>query len=344
MTVDNIKRKLETEEYDFLRTNKNLGNNIILLTLGGSYAYGMEKPDGTSDVDVRGIALNSKSDILLGKDFEQIVEEATDTTVYSFNKMIQLLSNSNPNTIEELGCLPEHYFMLSDIGKELLKNRKMFLSKICVHTFGGYASNQLRRMENKAARLVGQKQNEEYILKSINNAQYEYKRRYFPYDSSNIKLYTDKAVQSGYDSEIFMDINLKHYPLRDWTGMWNEMKAIVSSYNKFGKRNEKAVQKDKLGKHMAHLIRLYMMCIDILEQEEIITYRGYEHDLLMSVRNGEYLDSNRQPRSEFYDLLNEYEKRFDYAKENTSLPDVPDYKKINEFKMYVNERIVRGDI
>lgn len=344
MTVDNIKRKLETEEYDFLRTNKNLGNNIILLTLGGSYAYGMEKPDGTSDVDVRGIALNSKSDILLGKDFEQIVEETTDTTVYSFNKMIQLLSNSNPNTIEELGCLPEHYFMLSDIGKELLKNRKMFLSKICVHTFGGYASNQLRRMENKAARLVGQKQNEEYILKSINNAQYEYKRRYFPYDSSNIKLYIDKAVQSGYDSEIFMDINLKHYPLRDWTGMWNEMKAIVSSYNKFGKRNEKAVQKDKLGKHMAHLIRLYMMCIDILEQEEIITYRGYEHDLLISVRNGEYLDSNRQPRSEFYDLLNEYEKRFDYAKENTSLPDVPDYKKINEFKMYVNERIVRGDI
>lgn len=344
MTVDNIKRKLETEEYDFLRTNKNLGNNIILLTLGGSYAYGMENPDGTSDVDVRGIALNSKSDILLGNDFEQVTEESTDTTVYSFNKMIQLLSNSNPNTIEELGCLPEHYFVLSDIGKELLKNRKMFLSKICVHTFGGYASNQLRRMENKATRLVGQKQNEEYILKSINNAQYEYKRRYFPYDSSNIRLYTDESTQPGYDSEIFMDINLKHYPLRDWTGMWNEMKAIVSSYNKFGKRNEKAVQKDKLGKHMAHLIRLYMMCIDILEQEEIITYREYEHDLLMSIRNGEYLDSNRQPRSEFYDLLNEYEKRFDYAKENTSLPDVPDYKKINEFKMYVNERIVSGDI
>ena len=342
MTVDEIKAKLETEEYDFLRTNKNLGNNIILLTLGGSYAYGMEKPDGTSDVDVRGIALNSKSDILLGKDFEQIVEEATDTTVYSFNKMIQLLSNSNPNTIEELGCLPEHYFILSDIGKELIDNRKMFLSKICVHTFGGYASNQLRRIENKVTRLVGQKQNEEYILKSINNAQYEYKRRYFPYDSSNIKLYTDESSQPGYDSEIFMDINLKHYPLRDWTGMWNEMKAIVSSYNKFGKRNEKAVQKDKLGKHMAHLIRLYMMCIDILEKEEIITYRKDEHNLLMSIRNREYLDGNRQPRSEFYDLLNEYEKRFEYAKENTSLPDVPNYKRINEFKMSVNERIVRG--
>ena len=62
------------------------------------------------------------------------------------------------------------------------------------------------------------------------------------------------------------------------------------------------------------------------------------------IRNGEYLDSNRQPTSEFYDLLKEYEKRFDYAKESTSLPNVPDYKKIEEFKMYVNERIVKGDI
>lgn len=56
------------------------------------------------------------------------------------------------------------------------------------------------------------------------------------------------------------------------------------------------------------------------------------------------MDENRQPISEFYDLLNEYEKRFEYAKENTSLPDKPDYKRINEFKMYVNERIVKGDI
>lgn len=64
----------------------------------------------------------------------------------------------------------------------------------------------------------------------------------------------------------------------------------------------------------------------------------------MGIRNGEYLDNNRQPISSFYDLLNEYEKRFDYAKENTSLPNVPDYKRIEEFKMYVNERIVKGDI
>lgn len=320
MTIEQIKEKLKSAEYDFLRTNENLGSNIILLTLGGSHAYGMDKED--SDVDVRGISLNSKSDILLGADFEQVVDVDTDTTVYSFNKMIQLLASNNPNTIEQLGCLPQHYFYLSEIGKELLDNRKIFLSQICVHTFGGYASSQLRRMSNKAARLVSQAENESYILKSIDNARYEFKNRYYPFEDDNdLKLYIDKSAQEGYDSEIFMDVRLNHYPLRDWAGMWNEMKTIVSSYNKFGRRNEKAVAHDKLGKHMAHLIRLYMMCIDILEKEEIVTYREKERDLLMSIRNGEYLDENRQPIPEFYDLLNEYEKRFEYAKNNTSLPE-----------------------
>lgn len=342
MNIDQIKIALQGKEYDFLREDKNLGSNIILLTLGGSHAYGMDKKG--SDLDVRGVALNQKEEILLGTDFEQVVNVDTDTTVYSFNKIIELLSKCNPNTIEELGCLPEQYLFVSDIGEKLLENRKMFLSKICIHTFGGYASSQLRRMENKAARLVGQAQNEEYILKSIQNAQYDFKNRYYPLNDSNVNLYIGKAVQEGYESEIFIDANLNHYPLRDWAGMWNEMKAIVSSYNKIGKRNEKAMSHDKLGKHMAHLIRLYMMCIDILEKEEIITYRADEHDLLMNIRNGEYLDGNWQPTTAFYDLLNEYEKRFDYAKQNTSLPDVPDYKKINEFKMYVNERIVKGEV
>lgn len=292
MTIEQIKEKLKSAEYDFLRTNENLGSNIILLTLGGSHAYGMDKED--SDVDVRGIALNIKSDILLGTDFEQVVDVDTDTTIYSFNKMIRLLMSNNPNTIEQLGCSPQHYFYLSEIGKELLDNRKMFLSQICIHTFGNYASSQLRRMSNKAARLVSQAENESYILKSIDNARYEFKNRYYPFEDDNdLKLYIDKSAQEGYDSEIFMDVRLNHYPLRDWTGMWNEMKTIVSSYNKFGRRNEKAVAHDKLGKHMAHLIRLYMMCIDILEKEEIVTYREKERDLLMSIRNGEYLDENR---------------------------------------------------
>ena len=341
MNLEQIYSKLVSNEYEFLRTNEHLGNNIIILTLGGSHAYGTNNE--SSDLDIRGCALNGKKQILTNENFEQFVNEETDTTIYAFNKLVQLLCNVNPNTIEMLGNKPEHYFYLHPIGKELLDNSHLFLSKRAIHSFGGYANQQLRRLENKANRLVGQAQNEAYILKTIEHASYDFRERYPEMSEDAIKLYIDKAIQEGYDTEIFMDVNLTHYPLRDYAGLWNDMKAIVKSYAKIGKRNEKAIQHDKLGKHMMHLVRLYYMCLDILESKKIVTYREKEHDLLMDIRNGKYLDDNRQPIPVFYEMVDELEKRLDYAKENTDLPDNPDYKAINEFVASVNERVVRGE-
>lgn len=342
MNIEQIKTKLQSTEYDFLRTDKNLGSNIIILTLGGSHAYGTDIE--TSDLDIRGCALNSKMQILTNENFEQFTNEVTDTTIYAFNKLIALLCNVNPNTCEMLGNKPEHYFYLHPIGKELIDNSHLFLSKRAIHSFGGYANQQLRRLENKSNRLVGQAQQEEHIFKTIEHASYDFKQRYFNMPDDAIKLYIDKAVQEGYDTEIFMDVNLTHYPLRDYADLWNEMRNIVKSYGKIGKRNEKAIQHDKLGKHMMHLIRLYLMCLDILENKKIVTYRDNEHDLLMDIRNGKYLDDNKQPISEFYEMVNEFEKRLDYAKNNTDLPDNPDYKTINEFVASVNERVVKGEV
>ncbi len=342
MTIEQIKEKLRSEEYDFLRTDKNLENKIIILTLGGSHAYGTNNEN--SDLDIRGCALNNKMQILTNMNFEQFTNEKTDTTIYAFNKLISLLTDTNPNTIEILGNKPEHYFYVSPVGQELLDNAHLFLSKRAIHSFSGYATQQLRRLENKSNRLVGQAQNEEHIYKTIENASYDFKNNYFEMPEDAIKLYIDKSTREGYDTEIFMDVNLSHYPLRDYKGMWAEMQGIVKSYAKIGKRNEKAIEHDKLGKHMMHLIRLHMMCLDILENEKIVTYREKEHDLLMDIRNGKYLTEDRQPTAEFYEMLNEYEKRLDYAKKNTNLPDQPNYKAINEFAASVNERVVRGEI
>ena len=85
------------------------------------------------------------------------------------------------------------------------------------------------------------------------------------------------------------------------------------------------------------------MAIDILESGEVITYRP-EHDLLMGIRNGDYLDSEGKPVPEFFELVDFYEKKFKYAKENTALPKEPDMKRINEFVMSVNERVVKGEV
>lgn len=93
-----------------------------------------------------------------------------------------------------------------------------------------------------------------------------------------------------------------------------------------------------------HLVRLYLMCLDILNNGEIITYREKDHDFLMDIRNGKYLDDNRQPIPEFFDIVNDLEAKLDAAKKTTDLPDNPDYKRINEFVASVNERIVKGEI
>lgn len=342
MTLDKIKQLVESNQYHFLRDNPHLGQNIILIGLGGSHAYGTNNDQ--SDLDIRGCALNSKEEILTNANFEQFVNEETDTTIYSFNKLVHLLSNCNPNTIEILGLKAEHYLYVSSIGQELLDHKDLFLSKRAVHAFGGYATAQLRRLDNKAARLVGQEQRENHILNSIESAKITFPDKYFYYPEDAIKLYVDKAVQEGYDSEIFMDVNLTHYPLRDYKGMWSEMHNIVKDYAKIGKRNKNAIEHSKLGKHMMHLVRLYLMCIDILEHKEIVTYREKEHDFLMDIRNGKYLDCNRQPIPEFFELIDDFETRIKYAKENTDLPENPNYKEINEFVMSVNERVVKNEI
>lgn len=333
---------LKNTEYNFLRENEHLGDNIILLGLGGSHAYGTNIE--TSDIDLRGCALNTKEEILTNKNFEQFVNNETDTTIYSFNKLVSLLSNCNPNTIEILGLKEEHYLYKNKIGQELLDNKKLFLSQVAVKSFGGYANAQLRRLDNKSARNLRQADNEQHILNSLSSAVTSFQERYTWFPEGSIELFLDKAVNPELEKEIFMNVRLNHYPLRDYENMWSELKEIVKTYSKLGQRNSKAIEYGKLGKHMMHLVRLYLMAFDILEKEEINTYRENDLPLLMDIRNGTFLDKNNQPTDEFFLMVNTLETRLDYAKKNTSLPVKPDYKKINDFVMSVNERVVKGEV
>ena len=341
MTDQEIRRMVEGEQYDFLRTNPHLKDKIIFLTLGGSHAYGTNVPG--SDVDVRGCALNSKSDLLGLTNFEQVINNETDTTVYSFNKLVSLLLNCNPNVIEMLGCKPEHYFQITDIGQRMIDNRKLFLSKRAVSSFGGYANQQLRRLENAIARdSLPQSRREEHIKLSMENSMAAFERKYTEFPQGSIRLYTGESDKEELDTEVFADIHLTRYPCREFHSMINDMTNIIGCYEKLNGRNRK---KDEahLNKHAMHLIRLYLMCLDILEKEEIITYREKDHDLLMSVRNGEYMNEDGTYRQEFFDMVNELEKKMQYAKENTSLPKTPNMKLVEDFVMSVNmEAIERG--
>lgn len=108
---------LNHSDYNFIRTDEHLGKYVVLLGLAGSYSYGTDIT--SSDIDIRGITLNRKSDLLGLAKYEQYVDDNTDTVIYAFNKIIKLLLRCNPNTIELLGLNKEHYLYLDNIGQEL---------------------------------------------------------------------------------------------------------------------------------------------------------------------------------------------------------------------------------
>lgn len=339
-----FKQIIKSDEYNFLREHKNLGNRIILLTLGGSHSYGTNTDN--SDIDIRGVALEKPEDLIGFSEFDHIDKKEevnnTDTVIYSFNKVIRLLTNSNPNVIEMLGIKEEHILQTNDIGRELIENRRMFLSKQCIGSFGGYAYQQINRMSNKIVNEEDYKQKEKQIINSLKATIYTFNSRYSEI-GKNIDVYLgDNFIDS--DKEIKVDINIKGYPLRDLSGVMSEMDNILKTYGKINSRNNKNTR-EQINKHCMHLIRLYYTAIDILEKGDIITYRGYdkeEHELYKDIRKGKFMLDDGTYHSSFEEIREKLRERFEYASKHTELPELPDMDKIEEYTMEVNKKIING--
>lgn len=336
-----FKKIMMAQEYDFLRNHERLGKRIILLGLGGSYAYGTNNEN--SDIDFRGIVLQKTSDLLGMSTFEQYEDANTDTVLYGFNKIIRLLLECNPNTIEMLGLNEEQYLIKTQLGQELLDKKEMFLSKRAAKSFGGYASAQLRRLRNATARdSMPQKEREMHIMNSVRNAMEDFQRRSESFSHGTMRIYMDDSENPKMDKEIFIDANYTHLPLRDYEGMLTSMNNVVRDYDKIGRRNHKK-DDNHLNKHAMHLIRLFMMAIDILEKKEIRTNRTDDLDLLLAIRRGDFMLDDHNFSKDFYDILAEYEKKLSKATVKSTLPDNPDMDKVGRFVEYVNRRTIEGD-
>lgn len=334
MRLDQIKELIKGPTYDFLRTDEHLGNRIMLLTLGGSHAYGTDIE--TSDVDVRGFFGEGPREIIGLSNYDQFENKPTDTTIYSFRKIVGLMLNCNPNTIEILGSKPEQIFVLSKEGKMLKDNLHLFLSKKAQHSFGGYANSQLRRLQNALARdSYPQTEKERHIMGSIENQIFHLQQHYTAFDDGAFTLYLDDSDKEGYEKEIFMDINMKHYPLRDFRNIYSEMTNVVNDYDKLNKRNRK---KDELHllKHAMHLVRLFLMGTEILEGKGVNTYRENDREFLLDIRNGKYT------YDQLFEIVDEYERKFNYAVLHSPLPASPDYRKVEELVMEINKSLLRN--
>ncbi len=122
--------------------------NTVLCCLTGSHAYGTARPD--SDYDIIGCCIGDINTYLGLKNFEQFQfkNEKFDIVIYEIKKFFRLIITQNPTILSSLCLDDEFYIILDDVGKKIIKNKNMFLSKKLYNSFVGYAYGQLKRMTN----------------------------------------------------------------------------------------------------------------------------------------------------------------------------------------------------
>lgn len=153
-----------------------LKDHTVFLTVAGSRAYGTNTE--SSDVDVRGVLITPKryrDGFLLSLDeAKEGMEAFFDTlspdlkaaatnsklegVIYEIRKFCKLSSGSNPNLLDTLFAADEDILVMDPVFKPIRDNRHAFLSKKIVHTFRGYAYQQLQKSqrdteEGKGVRL-----------------------------------------------------------------------------------------------------------------------------------------------------------------------------------------------
>lgn len=116
-------------------------NLILLEAVSGSRAYGLATPE--SDTDIKGVFYLPKS-MFYGMEYiPQISNETNDIVYYELGRFIELLLQSNPNTLELLAS-PSDCVRYRSPLMDAFKT-EWFISKTCQQSFAGYAYGQIKK-------------------------------------------------------------------------------------------------------------------------------------------------------------------------------------------------------
>src|SRR5699024_4291603 len=130
-------------------------DNLILMAPTGSHAYGTNMDD--SDEDYKGVCI-PPLEYYIGLDtFKEYnsttnkdgknTKDDVDVSVLSINNFVMHCMKGTPNVLEMLFLEDEQYILMTNLGKELRRNRDLFLTKNLRNSFGGYAKGQSKRMK-----------------------------------------------------------------------------------------------------------------------------------------------------------------------------------------------------
>lgn len=333
--VRNIKEILELEEYKFLNENE-LKEKVAFLTLAGSRSYGtnISSDDYESDIDLRGILLHSKEEILTCNPREKSINKKdVDVVIYPLARAVHLLRNCNTELLPLLYVKDEHILKMTPEAKLLVDNADMFLSQKAIHSYGGFALNKMKEIESMITN--GNNPNEEILAsrlkKSLERQMEAFADKYTTLTKDECFKITDRDVK--HRDELCINIRLEDYPVNSLTAMLSELADINRAFINY-KKKEKISNAKQLAKSQMHLMRVLSMGVEILSGEGVQTYREKDRDLLLDIRSGKYTNS------EVMEMINKKEAEFQYAKKHTVLPTSCDNDKIAEVVGEINLRCI----
>jgi uncharacterized protein len=155
LNKDDIINKLTCDE----PKKEYINNNLIMLTVSGSHAYGTNTPE--SDMDIRGMFIGEPKTIIGLNRMEQVEDKENDITIFELSKILQLVADQNPNCHELLFCDKEDIIFATDEYWKIREQRVKFISSLARQKYSGYAMSQLKRVKGHS-KWLSREQNGEF--------------------------------------------------------------------------------------------------------------------------------------------------------------------------------------
>jgi predicted nucleotidyltransferase len=298
---------------------------ILFECFAGSRAYGTTVAG--SDEDIRGLfAVHASAYLDLTRPPDQLSDERGNVVYYSLRRVIELLSQANPNVLELLFMPDDCIRKSSPEMKMLIANRNLFISKQCADTHAGYAMSQIKRakgqnkwINNPQPEATPSKEDFCYVipkisakdspparpisLRSIGWNLNEYHAARLEHSRDTYRLYRYGAQSKGVfrgdvlacesipeEDEPTHFAGLLLYKEQAW------QQALVDHKNYWAwrrDRNDARWQQQERGeldfdsKNMMHTVRLLLSGKSLMERAEpIVRFSGDQLTLLMSIREG----------------------------------------------------------
>lgn len=347
MTIDELKKS----------------GHIIFECISGSRAYGLDTPN--SDTDIRGVFILPVDDFFSLKYIGQVNNESNDIVYYELRKFIDLCASNNPNILEMLN-VPERCVLYEH---PLFKTitMKIFLSKQCEFSFANYAYSQIKKARGLEKKIVNPMEKERksildfcFILDNGKSVELKKFLATQKLDQNNCGLSRIPHMRDCYNLYVSAELNLSGIARNELSNDVNlsiipkgETPVAMLFFNKDGyssyckkyreywdwakKRNEARYSttiiqgKNYDAKNMMHTFRLLHMAKEIAVESRIIVERP-DREYLLGIKDGEYgyeelVENAELLKAELAELYRD-----------SSLPDFPDLKVINELLVTIRQQ------